>query len=205
VPFIYGGNIMKKSHLLGLVCACLIITSFSSQASPIAYTLNDVVFTDGGTASGTFTYDAETFTYSDISIATTSGSLFSGNTYTNLFNDYPVQFPANGWTFHAKSGPEPIAFDDHAFKLQFTNFLTNDGGTYTLDTSNDFRSYEGTWVEVTGSTTGGGMPLLRSIASGTVSGTLAAVPIPAAVWLFGSGLLGLLGISRSNKYPARKA
>ena len=25
------------------------------------------------------------------------------------------------------------------------------------------------------------------------------VPIPAAVWLFGSGLLGLIGISRRNK------
>lgn len=30
-------------------------------------------------------------------------------------------------------------------------------------------------------------------------GTQAAVPIPAAVWLFGSGLLGLIGISRRNK------
>ena len=26
-----------------------------------------------------------------------------------------------------------------------------------------------------------------------------AVPIPAAVWLFGSGLIGLIGMSRRNK------
>jgi len=25
------------------------------------------------------------------------------------------------------------------------------------------------------------------------------VPVPAAVWLFGSGLLGLIGIARRNK------
>jgi len=31
------------------------------------------------------------------------------------------------------------------------------------------------------------------------SGSISAVPIPAAVWLFGSGLLGLLGISRKMK------
>jgi hypothetical protein len=28
---------------------------------------------------------------------------------------------------------------------------------------------------------------------------VSAVPVPAAVWLFGSGLLGLVGISRRKK------
>ena len=31
---------------------------------------------------------------------------------------------------------------------------------------------------------------------GTISGDLTAVPVPAAVWLFGSGLLGLVGVAR---------
>jgi hypothetical protein len=31
------------------------------------------------------------------------------------------------------------------------------------------------------------------------SGDVSAVPIPAAVWLFGSGLLGLIGIARTRK------
>jgi len=33
----------------------------------------------------------------------------------------------------------------------------------------------------------------------TFTGNVSAVPIPAAVWLFGSGLLGLFGISRRNR------
>jgi hypothetical protein len=36
----------------------------------------------------------------------------------------------------------------------------------------------------------------------TFTGNSAAVPIPAAVWLFGSGLLGLLGIGRRNRQSA---
>lgn len=33
----------------------------------------------------------------------------------------------------------------------------------------------------------------------TIEGTMSAVPVPAAVWLFGSGLLGLAGIARRRK------
>jgi len=31
------------------------------------------------------------------------------------------------------------------------------------------------------------------------SGDVSVVPIPAAVWLFGSGLIGLLGVARRRK------
>ena len=35
--------------------------------------------------------------------------------------------------------------------------------------------------------------------TGTDACQVAAVPVPAAVWLFGSGLLGLVGIARRKK------
>jgi hypothetical protein len=34
-----------------------------------------------------------------------------------------------------------------------------------------------------------------------VSVTTQAVPVPAAVWLFGSGLLGLIGVARRHRQP----
>ncbi|MBI3778776.1 MAG: VPLPA-CTERM sorting domain-containing protein, partial [Gammaproteobacteria bacterium] len=44
----------------------------------------------------------------------------------------------------------------------------------------------------------GGVPYSLHLV-GTVSAAVAAVPVPAAVWLFGSGLLGLAGIARRKK------
>ncbi|MDH5191278.1 MAG: VPLPA-CTERM sorting domain-containing protein [Gammaproteobacteria bacterium] len=35
------------------------------------------------------------------------------------------------------------------------------------------------------------------------SGDVSAVPVPAAVWLFGSGLIGLAGVARNNKNPQK--
>ena len=43
---------------------------------------------------------------------------------------------------------------------------------------------------------GGWSPAMDLYEAGTVNIAASAVPIPAAVWLFGSGLLGLIGIAR---------
>jgi len=54
----------------------------------------------------------------------------------------------------------------------------------------------------------GGPPLIGSggivewghiVAPNFVSAVPAAVPLPAAAWLFGSGLLGLIGVARRKK------
>jgi hypothetical protein len=38
-----------------------------------------------------------------------------------------------------------------------------------------------------------------TVTSTSFSGSITAVPVPAAIWLFGSGLLGIIGIGRSKK------
>jgi hypothetical protein len=35
--------------------------------------------------------------------------------------------------------------------------------------------------------------------SGSISPVASSIPIPASVWLFGSGLLGLVGVARRKK------
>jgi len=61
-----------------------------------------------------------------------------------------------------------------------------DGDTYSLIYSATIVS-----IEPSGS---GGTPYLLNL-----TGTISAVPVPAAIWLFGSGLVGLMGVARRLK------
>jgi len=65
-----------------------------------------------------------------------------------------------------------------------------EGDTYTLD-------YAATVPQGDASNFGGVGYVLHLV--GTVGAATAAVPVPAAVWLFGSGLLGLAGVARRRK------
>ena len=63
-----------------LAAAVLAAISINANAFPVEWTLNNFVFDDGGIATGGFTYDADTYELSNVSIVTSGGSL-PGNTY----------------------------------------------------------------------------------------------------------------------------
>ncbi len=69
-------------------CLALILgfASVSAQAIPILWTLDSVTFVDGGTATGSFVYEADTITFSMINVTTTAGGGFLGASYTD---DHP--------------------------------------------------------------------------------------------------------------------
>jgi len=70
------------SALWKLIFAISIVSMpLPARAVPITWTLQDVSFLDGATASGSYVYDASTDTYSDIDISTTVGSLRAAATY----------------------------------------------------------------------------------------------------------------------------
>jgi len=93
------------------------------------------------------------------------------------------------------------------------NFLaSNTNGILTLTTAPDFvlavfdsnlAGGNGAWVGDTGAVVlgnGNAVQLTFDTSGGVlvvdVAKTLVTVPVPAAVWLFGSGLLGMVGIAR---------
>lgn len=69
-------------------------------------------------------------------------------------------------------------------------------GTFTTDQINQAQAWLGT---LSGSNTIGEARYLLALTRAGVQDMLVQTPIPAAAWLLGSGLLGLLGISRRRR------
>lgn len=60
----------------------VLFMALAASAQPTVYYLQNVTFSDGGTASGTFTYDATTNRYSNVNVTTTAGTVrTAGATY----------------------------------------------------------------------------------------------------------------------------
>jgi len=110
-----------------LLLLTTVVVPLSGRSVPVVWTLSGVTFADGGTASGTFTYDAGTNTYSAVAITTTPGSVRSGATYA-------FSLGISGATFLLATTVNP-AIDQTglpALLLVYATPLTNAGGTVSL-------------------------------------------------------------------------
>lgn len=153
--------------LLGSFCV-----AFAAQAVPIQWTLNGVTFTDGGTASGTFVYDAATNTYSNINITTTAGSTVT----TGATFQFVCTSPCTG----VSASPTQVLFLSAApsgdltgargLALWFVAPLTDAGGGHDLASNSMEASCSNAVCQ-------GNEPPQRQADSGTVQG--APVPPPA--------------------------
>jgi hypothetical protein len=92
-----------------------------------------VTFGDGGSASGSFVYDASTNTYSSVNITTTTGSVRNGATYT-----FVCTAPCNGVTpgnqqvLNLTASSSSDLTGTPGFALFFQQGLTNLGGTLLI-------------------------------------------------------------------------
>ena len=206
-----------KSRLLGAVCACFIVLVPSlAQAAPLNLTLNDVpdivsqfidvtynATLDELTASG-FALELDddgsvpaeaiaggTFDLSATIDATGSlsgGSLSIGGTVASLgFNSGTLLtgtltafgFPDAGgdpfeFLFDVTGGDAAALYGGGSVPAGVILSGTGFGGNFTSDFDN-LSSGTGTGIAVA---------------------NVGTVPVPAALWLFGSGLLGLTGLAR---------
>jgi hypothetical protein len=203
----------------------LLIFSGSACAVPVLWTLQDVVFDDGGTLTGSFIFDVDSDTvvvdyfhpesawvqpfYFDVEIVATPGN--GNNPFDSFWGYYSTDYVGEvvGYcdpSLGCGNPPLPTAdgadyqngltgriihdcvvtYCDRSLILNFDQPLTNAGGTVALS------GYEDVFI-----TDPPYSYFDRTIVSGTLFG-VTVVPIPAAVWLFGSGL-GLLGWIRRRK------
>jgi hypothetical protein len=167
---------------------------FSSQANaiPVSWELQNWLFNDGGSASGSFVFDADANAFSAISITTTAGSLQPGASY-----GVPNPFSPGGGSFGLGliEAVVPDLTGAPNLYAELLQDLTNSGGVIAVNL-NGF-SLESTC----------GLPNCSLIAVGGaerrfLSGSVASVspvPVPAAVWLFGTALIGLVGFGKRKK------
>jgi hypothetical protein len=103
--------------------------SLPAYAVPVVWSVDGLARADGGTVSGSFTYDADTNTYSAINVTTTAGaSTLPGQTYAGFD---PASSDATGLILEQTQGAADLTGQNSLFLAFPGPGLTNAGGTIT--------------------------------------------------------------------------
>lgn len=184
---------MSMLHRIPLLVALSAATLF---AVPVTWTLSGVTFADGGTASGTFVYDADTGLYSSINITTTTGSARTGATYHFGTNIYAPEYSLMVTVGSGNLTGTPALY------LVFSSLLSNAGGTVplVLGADPDSTSSEASCSDAICDTSA---PVARQVSAGAV--TTNPVPTTPAPPTWTLGLIGLaaVGLMMLMRKPRR--
>jgi hypothetical protein len=196
---------MRKAVFLSILLLCL---SGTLQAATYSYDFSSMGIANGTSYEGA-TVGHATFTSEDGNLQYTSnygGGLYDG---AGGSNDIYIDFSqgVDNLSFTAGDG----AGDDDAFAVSLYEFGTNNFlGTWSTPVFGGANEPE--WYTLAIAITNVGRVVFDQGNSGVLPGTASGsggvvmtefsysvVPIPAAVWLFGSGLLGIFGLSKRKR------
>ena len=126
----------------------------SASAAPVTWTLSNITFTDGGIATGSFTYDADTNIVSTWNITVSGGNTTSFPPFTYNPSDSSVDTPLFAFVLPPT---DPAFIDDYrVLRLYPISPLTDAGGVVSLDMNPTDGSVEcfncGPYRPVTGGT-----------------------------------------------------
>jgi hypothetical protein len=176
-------------------------SAFIGQEGYLYYQYTPVNAVDSTVTLSNFTMDGSGLHASPASQAgSVSGALYAtptvsfANTYgTNDYNHGVNEF-ANKFTFSlAFSSPTPGGTPGGSSTFSLGLFQDVDGYTPLLNASGINNSVPGTLFTI--DLNNNGTTSVQTLAS---EATVTATPIPAAFWLLGSGLAGLVGLRRKS-------
>ena len=170
-------------HLL-VALAFVLGSAQSGLAVPVTWSLLGAVFSDASTASGGFTFDANTGLYSNVFITTSAGPTIYT---TNELNAIPFGTDQNGISLVDNFVPNNNA-GKPILNFDFQAPLTNAGGSVLLVVN--FPSFEGTCGAADCSSGG----ITRVVTAGRV-----VTPEPATLALVGVGLAALVFLRRKSE------
>jgi len=143
-----------------------------AQADPVTWYLQEVQFTDGGVASGSFSYDEEKNVYADVAITTTAKHGYAGATYT--YGSLLALFTPSATQVNFSQNKSPLPRDGNLL-LAFSGPLTSAGGNVAIATGHSM-SREGICIVPPfpkygkkSCNFGGRVNWVRAVASGSVT------------------------------------
>jgi len=175
--------------------ALIVNPDFGSTTTPLTFFGTNTNLVNGyiGTNSGTNVVAATTWFGLDVSVYTAPSNIGDTNT------------PAGSI---AGSLVPTGLLDDVAgtIEMDLTAWFANWGG---FDVYQGSANASGTWDSITGDYTLSWNSIVAPAACGpfgpscearwTLQGNASVVPVPGAFWLFGSGLIGLIGLARKRR------
>jgi hypothetical protein len=144
----------------------------------VLWTLQNAIFVGGGSASGSFTYDATTNQFSDINISTTATGAYTAQVF--MFDDCCANILFD--TFSSNAADRTGV---HFLQIQFADPLTNAGGTDPFFGTNDYQGVCASAACTSNSS-------FVEFASGSVTGSATTpTPEPGNLSLIPLGLLAI--------------
>ena len=186
---------MKFLHAFLITSICMV---GAAQAETIRWTLQDALLSDGQSVTGSFDYETVSGDFSNISIFNSGTATWAATEFTQTVDSVSVIPPVDCQTHACVFLPDGATTGSIALEIVWDNYpgYLSEAGTLDL--------LYGTWSlwrcdnsDCSGLVFPGGAAV--EFVDGSISGVVvSAVPIPAAVWLFGSALAGLGWLRRKR-------